>query len=170
MIRIKGLDDFKRKLNMDRLRLERRVTKAIQNLVWDVFTDLVVHTPQWSGNMAANWFIVLGSDPSPEPVPYNVGKSWPVTVDMLRNGFSPYKQGDAEAVNASMSREYSKVKRIRWNSKVRLVNPVDYADKVEGGDSETPIREVNFTGNYRRVALETYINVKYNNPRVLKRY
>lgn len=169
-IRIKGLDDFKRKLKMDQLRLERRVTNAIQNLVWDVFTDLAVITPQWSGNMAANWFIVLGSDPTPDAIPYNVGEFWPVTRGMLDNGFFPNQQGDEEAINASMSREYNKIKRIRWNSKIRIVNPVDYADKVEGGDEDTPIRAVNFTGNYGRVALETYINVKYNNPSVLKKY
>lgn len=166
-MRIEGLDRFKRKLDQDRLRLEKRLNNEFRRLVKDVFTDLVTLTPQWSGNLTLNWYIMTGSQQASYQESPSKALFWPHAA-LRENGLEPLFKGYAPTVDEVLGREVPKINNIRWNTKVTLVNPTPYADEVEG--SAEPIRRHNWTGNYGKVALLTYINVKYSNPSVIKKY
>ena len=56
-IKAKNIDGFIAKLRKHQLIVEGQVTETKRRLVRDIFTDLVEGSPQWSGNLASNWYI-----------------------------------------------------------------------------------------------------------------
>lgn len=169
MLKVRGTQAFLAKLRKDKALLEGRVTKTHQKLVTMMFTDLVKHSPQWSGNLTENWYIeykgVRGSY-----------RETPSYVDLMKQsglpvGFEPYKMGDDPAVSNTLNRELAKVSGIRWNTKVTFVNHTPYASDVEEGEGPhgRPIRDENKLASYGGVAMVGYIDMKYRQLRYLKK-
>jgi hypothetical protein len=171
-----GVQALHKKIDLAKLRAEKRVTAYVEERITTIFTDLVTHTPQFSGNLVKHWFIEYGpwtgSGYSPTGA-YAQNLSTREAYQKVKQ--SPYSRGDDPAVAEVLTREFSKLAglegaiagRIRWNSKVYFVNTAPYAGEVDQGigptDSETGtqrnIRPENLY--YGKVFLMTRAKIKY---------
>ena len=183
MLQIKGTQEFIKKLNREKMRIEHSVAETHRRVVKHIFTDLVTLTPQWSGNLASNWVIE-----------YTTHKGgYRRAADKLSNAEwnlaqmtgtlePPFKRGDGVVnedngtVSQAFDAQIEKIKGIRYNTAVRIVNYTPYAEEVEnnvgpddGKGGRRSIREVNILKSYGGVAMKGYIEMKYSNLNTLKR-
>lgn len=143
---------------------KRRIVKA-------VLTDLVSHSPQWSGNLASNWFVEHTGVPKgryTELPGYQPPALW-------EGGGEHFQMGHRDAIDRVLQRELPRVAAIKWNSKVVITNYAGYASDVERGIGPTDnqgvehaIRPENILARYGAVAMVGYASMKYNNLRYLK--
>ena len=79
--------------------------------------------------------------------------------------------GSDPAVSMTVARELQKIKEIRYNSIVKFVNRMPYAEEVERGvgPSRKPIRDVNRLASYGGVAMIGYLDMKYSAKRMIKK-
>lgn len=153
VMEVRNLRQFLNGVVAERARLEGKVTQKYQQYVTKVFKDLVSHSPQWSGHLAANWNVVLTNDSAPGVYPWKVDDySRPV-----------FQMGDPAAINFALNRAKPKIKSMRWNTKVTFVNPVPYASEIE--DDPSKLRPVNLVSG--QVVLARYIAQKYSRGNVL---
>jgi hypothetical protein len=89
--------------------------------------------------------------------------------DYRSGNFEPFQRGDDPAVQATLDRELAKLKDIRYNSLVKFVNPVEYAEDVDQGigPSSRNIRPENLY--YGKVFMASYAEVKYGKLKNLVR-
>lgn len=131
MLDVQGLRSMQRSLTEAKKKAEGGVTKAYQKFVGEVFEDLVMHTPQWSGNLAVNWQIRLTNDGPATVVPwFKKGH----TGGFMDNTFKSVQIGDGEAAMYAMEHAVDQISKMHWNTKVRFENPVDYAMQVNEGE------------------------------------
>lgn len=131
MLDVQGLRSMQRSLTEAKKKAEGGVTKAYQKFVGEVFEDLVMHTPQWSGNLAVNWQIRLTNDGPATAVPwFKKGH----TGGFMDNTFKSVQIGDGEAAMYAMEHAVDQISKMHWNTKVRFENPVDYAMQVNEGE------------------------------------
>ena len=167
-LKITGIEQTILKLRNAAKRHELTVTQAYKNFVWTVFRDVVEHTPQWSGNLATNWRIEVGTAWLGHGV-YSQHPSY--SEDGKGLGKAKFA-GHPDAVQAAIESEADSLSRIRYNSKVRIVNYTPYAEEVENGvgpetenESVSMIRAVNlFSGPNvpaHGVAMVEYAIMKY---------
>lgn len=153
VMEVRNLRQFLNGVVAERARLEGKVTQKYQQYVTKVFKDLVSHSPQWSGHLAANWNVVLTNDSAPGVYPWKVDDySRPV-----------FQMGDPAAIGFALGRAEPKIKSMRWNTKVTFVNPVPYASEIE--DDPGRLRPVNLVSG--QVVLARYIAQKYSRGNVL---
>lgn len=147
----KDLDKFKTNL-----------TKTHQNLVKMMFRDLVVHTPQWSGELALHWGIEFHGYKAPPSTAKLSGLYDKSYTDYIAKDV--YKMGEDPAVTKTIARELQKIGQIRYNSKVKFVNNMPYAEDVQDGRGPNgrSIREENKLASYGGVAMIRYIDTKYS--------
>jgi hypothetical protein len=172
MLKVKGTQSFMAKLRKHEKFVEGQVQATHQRLVKDIFTDLVKNTPQYTGNLARGWTIEFtGVSGRPET-------QSPEKRDLTRLGFTKYKEenevyhrGMDPAVSATLDYELRKIPLIKYNTKVTLKNPVNYAEEVEDseGPDGHPIRPENIHPTYDKVAMVGYVEMKYSQLRTLKR-
>ena len=161
-IKAKNIDGFIAKLKKHQLIVEGQVTETKRRLVRDIFTDLVQGSPQWSGNLASNWYIEFHGNTAK----YKKIRDYKVR-DWRRK--DPYHVGKDPAVTKTLNRELPKIADIRWNSKIQIVNYAPYAASVEMGvgPEGRKIRDVNY--KYGQIAMAGYVVAKYSQLRTLKR-
>ena len=156
------------KLRKQEAKYKMGVTNRFRRLIYDILKDVSEHTPQWSGNLASNWVVEVGS-------------AW--------QGFGGYDQfmfyghvdrgdevqaGHPSAVAISLARGKEKIEDIRWNSRVTIANHTPYAALVEQGEGPNglKIREENrFSipfANSHRIAMSEYAKAKYSSLGFLK--
>lgn len=97
-------------------RLEHKVTVRKQDIIRDMLADLAANTPQWSGDLAASWEVLVGAKSFSHGLPTTIFKSVPFEVP------PPYIRGDLAAVGYARVANEEKIKTIRWNSLVSIVN------------------------------------------------
>ena len=164
-----GIDAAVAKMKKDGLRIKESVTEIKQKLVYEVYSDLVNLSPQWSGNLAKQWYIeVSGRKGSYRRISTYVSP---------KNSKGPssvhYQRGDDPAVSEAIIRELSKISDIKWNSKVSIINHAPYAADVEAGIGPTTakgtlaIRPENLY--YGRVAMSEFVARKYNKLSTLRK-
>ena len=161
-VKAKNIDGFIAKLKKHKLLVQGQVAETKRRLVRDIFTDLVQGSPQWSGNLASNWYIEFhGNEGRYSKIAGYKPKDW--------KRDDPYHAGDDPAVSKTLMRELPKIANIRWNSKVQIVNYAPYASDVEAGlgPDGKPIREANY--KYGQIAMAGYVTAKYSQLRTLKR-
>lgn len=130
MLDIRGLSGFTRSVQGVKARAEGQITKKYKAFVTEVFEDLVMRTPQWSGNLAANWQVRLTNEgPASKHSWYKKGHTGGFSDDT----YNSVKLGDGEAPMAAIQAAIPQINKIRWNSRVRIENPVAYADLVSDG-------------------------------------
>lgn len=162
MLKLKGVDQMIAKLKKHQLIREGRVAQTKRNLVKAVYTDLVTGSPQWSGNLASNWFIEFhGMVGSYQPIETYSETDW--------RRDDPYHLGDDPAVSNALARELPKISQIRWNTKIQIVNYAPYASQVEAGQGPNgrDLRPENYL--YGQIAMVSYVMMKYKALRTLKR-
>lgn len=167
MLKLHGVEAAMEKLKKHELLVKGKIADTKRNLIRAVMYDLILHSPQWSGNLASQWYVEtnLNTNGAYRPLP---GYMAP---DMWRSTENPYVRGDDPALHMTASRELPGVSNIKWNTKVRIVNHAPYALEVENniGPPGKSIREENQLASYGGVAMVGYVTMKYSNLRNIKR-
>lgn len=161
-IEAKGLNSLLAKIEKHKLLMHKTVTERKRRLVEMVLTDLVQGSPQWSGNLASNWYIEFhGNTGSYSPIGNYSKTDWKTNPH--------YERGADPAVSQTLARELPKLSGIRWNSKVQIVNYTPYAREVEQGIGPggwKGIRPENY--KYGQIAMAEYVKMKYSRLRNLR--
>ena len=165
MLKVTGTRELAQRLRKDIDKIKGSITKSHQNLVKVMFRDLVIHTPQWSGDLASHWAIEFHGKTAPAPF----------TQGMGRVVKEPYQMGSEPTVSMTLARELAKIPEIRYNSIVSFVNKMPYAELVEEGVGPYNPK----TGDYReirdenklfgKVAMKAYLEAKYQNRSELRK-
>jgi hypothetical protein len=148
-----GKQTFKAKLRRAVPTVEAKINAVHREVVRRIFTDLVLHSPQWSGNLASNWYVGSGSyRPTPGYSPGNWGNA------------NPYSMGSDPAVSTVLKREAGKIAKLSYRQPIKILNAAPYASEVEAGQGPNgnPIRELNKLEAYGGVAMIGYADMKYN--------
>jgi len=122
--------------------LEKQPARIVAELCWTyrewavaIHAEIAMLTPQWSGNLAANWAIDLNS---PSTTAEDLGDE---TVSAV-HGRGPYSRGMLPAVGYSLDRGL-KFGMPSLSSDIYIHNPVTYAEEVETDTGTRPIRAIN---------------------------
>lgn len=172
-LEMKGSRELAARLRKDVAKIKGSIQRTHQNLVFRMFRDLVVHTPQWSGKLASHWSIVFHGHKALPPAKGQRWDDW--KKDYLTKGVEPYIMGDDPTVTMTIAREMAKIPEIRYNSKVSFVNTMTYASNVQAGEGPysvvnrelLEIRDANKL--FGEVAMVAYIDAKYRNKRELNK-
>lgn len=152
MLDIKGVEAFKAKLKAVMPTVEAEVNTKFRKLGQLIFTDLVMNSPQWSGNLATNWHINTGGyNQHPLYEPWNPDLS------------KAYWRGQNPAVGDTLNAELPKLDATTYRDTIRLYNSAPYAPMVEVnvGPEGKGIRKVNKLAEYGGVAMIGYVSAKY---------
>jgi len=168
-LEFKGVEAAIARIRKAEIDLQNKVAETKKRLVRHIITDLISNSPQWSGNLAQQWYVeYTGHSGS-----YHQKHSY-VPPELWRGqpfvrGEEPYHMGDNPAVSYTLGRELPKVEGIRWNTKVTIANHAPYAEEVEAGigPNGRPIRSENL-GYAGGVAMVAYVTLKYKNLRYLR--
>lgn len=131
------------------------ITHRYQNLVRKMLKDLASHTPQWSGDLAASWQVLVGRDnQTAHDKGYTTLKTDLGSVKFI---------GDPAAVTYAVTYNEPAIQRIRWNSVVSIQNASKtlVGDMAEGNPplSEEWLRDGNFIpGDFMAV---NFVAAKY---------
>lgn len=168
-----GIDAAIAKLQRNKLLVRGQLTDTKKRLVRHVLTDLIMNSPQWSGNLVAQWHLELhGSRGAYRQIAEYV------PPEQFRGRSDPNQMGDLPA-HVVLQEQLALISLIRWNSKIRITNYAPYASEVEDnigpasndatqdGDHKG-IRLENRLASYGRVAMIGYVEMKYSNLRKLR--
>lgn len=138
-----GLNKYIRKTEKQKERIKVGAAEFTRRKVRAVLRDLVLNTPQWSGNTAASWKIELNYlDTDYTQSSLYLGSD----DDAWRNIInSPKFKGDKEAWTVALAANIKALEAIRYNSQIRIVNVGVYAGEL----ATAPERELKLrSGNY----------------------
>lgn len=138
--------------------LDEQLNFAFQRWSYRIFYDLVVNTPQWSGDTASNWRFSIGS-PSAEyhEIP-DKSSMWPLPAEFKDASADPYHRGSYLAVSRALD-EAKNGPLPRWTDKVFFTNNTPIAPDLE--TNSVYIRPVNLVGG--AVAMVSYTVNKWKN-------
>lgn len=139
---ITGVPAYTRWLAEQALALKAEVLRKYRAWALHIHRDITELTPQWSGNLAANWALDVGSPSSTAQELGDPTVRRPGSTDSPAFGADPYSRGMEPAVQLSLAR----AQRAGWAglaSAYFIHNPVEYADEVEEDAGERPIRAIN---------------------------
>lgn len=139
-----GVDAFLAQLETAQKAFNNQLTEKYREWVKAIFYDIIELTPQWSGNLAANWFISTSSESGAEETIPEKEEYWP-----LRPGTEPHRRGDAEAVDISKARFDPS---FGYSEQIFIFNPTEIAPQVEA--QSIYIRGVNLLDG--RVAMTAH--------------
>ena len=130
-----------------------RFNISYQQLLRQAFTDLVNGTPQWSGDLAANWNFSIGQpDESYTETPMKYEAA------VLHSRYVPKSAGDQTAVRMSLARMEALIDKVSWRDRVHFTNATPIAEAVEA--QTIYIRPVNLLDS-GAVAMVSHIRYKY---------
>ena len=148
-----GAAAFKARLKAVMPTIEAEINTKYRKLVWSIYSDLVNNSPQWSGNLASNWYISSGN--------YSEGNKWTPWNDPEK---TPRIRGDTEITVPTLGREIGKLQNMSYKVHTRIFNPTPYGPEVEAGIGPPGhmLQEGNKLAEYGGVAMIGYVNQKYN--------
>jgi hypothetical protein len=156
-----GVAAFVKALQAERERLNMLVRTTYRKWAVSIQADIATLTPQWGGNLAANWYIDIGS---PSSSAQDLGDPSVRSYRSKGAGLkAPYSRGADPAVAQSLARGQAfGIPLI--TDKIFIHNPVEYADAVELDIGPRPIRPINrvpraATG---KVAMVYHAQLKYS--------
>lgn len=155
MIRLSGLNKYRVKTEKQKERIKQGAANYVRAATKAVLKDLVLHTPQWSGETASSWRIDLNY------LPASSEKS-PLAIDDWKDlaGNNPRFLGDRRALTVALAEASDPLKAIRYNTVVRIVNTAPYADTLAtGSEEELKLRKGNFIPG--DVMAVKYVTTKY---------
>jgi hypothetical protein len=152
---ISNLQSFNKTLKYANARVEHKATEYYRNFVRSLLRDLALHTPQYSGNLAASWQVVVGKAGQAEPMFENIvdERYWKaIPEDDVK------WMGDTRAVKAALKYNEPAIQSIRWNSHVFIANT--YPALEDGEIAEIGLRQGNYIeGDFMAVS---YVAQKYS--------
>lgn len=152
-VKTRGLTALLQKLDRHKVRVQKNIVKAKVDLATKVFMSVVEGSPQWSGNLAANWKVELGgSGAAYSPIPGYDPANWATT--------DAYVVGHPIAVGQAIP-ELQKLSGAKWDSRIAISNSTPYASEVEAGHGPNgrPIRPENYV--YGQIAMVAYAMTKF---------
>ena len=173
-------------IRADTIRLNLRKLQAVRKKVADtadgrfrqklyyLFEKAVMVSPQYSGDFASNWNIVVdGNMPVYKPWPgkYDVpvGAHHDPRTGAVDYRVMPHQAGDQEAVRSSLGRGAAQLKGVTMKSRVHFVNATelrvgDAGTTMEGLDGVERLRPENIipTGT----SLEVYVRTLAQNIKI----
>lgn len=138
---ISNLQTLRHSMDLAKDRIEGTVTDRYRKAVRIVLKDLAANTPQWSGDLAASWQVVVGKGAKAAYPEYT-----PLKSDFSRQ-LAPKWKGDGTAVDLALQRAEFDIASIRWNSHVSIVNVSKTLTEGEGGPPLTDERQLR-PGNF----------------------
>lgn len=154
MVDLEGnFDEFIRQVDAAIVHLDAQLDEAYFNWSIKIFIDLVEHTPQWSGDLAANWnFDVHSPSGGYHRLPYKT-LAWPPNDEN-----PPFQRGAPLATGAAVYRAIEQA-RPRWKDTIYFTNNTPIADDVE--NHRVNIRPVNLLED--QVAMASFMAFKWTN-------
>lgn len=119
-----GIDAFLLQLDALQKSFNFQVNAKYRQWVDVIFTDIVELTPQWSGNLAANWYVGKDAMSASESTIAAKESMWPLDLYSV-----PYERGDPDAVSISLAR--METQEFVWADQVYIYNPTSIAPQVE---------------------------------------
>lgn len=149
-----GIDAFCLAAERELARLDREISEAFYTWTWNLFKELVTATPQWSGDLAANWNYSVGTpDMSYRQILNKTGDE--PGIDHWRENQGVFQRGDWRAVEMALARAQGK--RPTWRDTVYFTNATPIAQQVE--DESIRIRPVNLVAGH--VVMARQLALKY---------
>lgn len=120
-----GIASFMTALNLEMARLDREISFVFYKWTARIFQELVEDTPQWSGDLAANWnYSVNQPDYSYSRIPNKTGDD--VRVDWHLQNQGVFERGHPNAVMTAMSK-FATVPQPSWRDVVYFANATPIA-------------------------------------------
>ncbi len=142
-----GVPAFLRELDLAMAEFERQINRSFAGWTARIFTDLVTVSPQWSGDMVANWkYTVDQPSTAYAPIPSKDSKDW--------HKITPRQRGDQAAIGMALA-QLSQVTPT-WRQVVYFANNTPIAPEVAA--QSIPIRSVNLVDG--RVAMIDFVVTK----------
>jgi hypothetical protein len=139
---LSGLDRYLAWLTKEPERIELEVRVAFRNWAVAVHADIAKLTPQWSGNLAANWAIDIGAPTSTAQYLGDASVIFQAESKDSIYGREPYSRGMQPAVSIALARGKA-VGVPSLRDTFYIHNPVTYAEEVEEDSGPRRIRAIN---------------------------
>ena len=128
------IDSFLRSLDLAMLEFDQQISTAFEGWTKTIFKDIAINSPQWSGDLSANWTYAIGyADESYSPIPNKIenDQHWS-KADVFQRGAYP-------AVGIALEKLTSV--KPTWRDTVWIANNTPIAGQVEA--QTVKIRPVN---------------------------
>lgn len=162
-----GVAAYVKWLDAEAARLKLEVRAIFRQWALHIHADITSLTPQWSGNLAANWALDLGSPTSPAQYLAGPAEDQPFFAGGRGGKGGLFSRGMQPAVGISLERA-RQVGLPQLGDSLWIHNPVVYAQAVEDDTSEPPIRAINRWPRTEsgKVVMVSHAAMKYsvNNP------
>ena len=133
MLKVKGTRELAQRLRKDIDKIKGSLAGTHQNLVRRMFQDLVAHTPQWSGDLAGSWTVLVGE--SLQGFKLKDYSNLKEEYLGYYTEITPKWMGDKEALNYAVRNAQGDLSRIRYNSIISIVNTSPTSEKVDNTDN-----------------------------------
>ena len=153
---------FQAALRKELARVNLEIATAYRKWALVIHADIVRLTPQWGGNLAANWYIDVGA---PSSSAQDLGDPSVRNYKEPRSTTSqpPYARGMDPAVGISLARA-KQLALPSLHDRLFIHNPVEYAEAVELDVGPRPIRAINRVPRAQtgKVAMVYHAYLKYS--------
>lgn len=162
-----GVAAYVQWLEKEAARLRFEVASIFRQWALHIHADITSLTPQWSGNMAANWALDIGSPSTAAQYFKGPAANQPFRAGGRGGVGGVYSRGMQPAVGVSLDRA-KQVGMPSLSDSLFIHNPVVYAQEVEDDTSTPRIRAINRWPRTEsgKVAMVSHAAMKYsiNNP------
>lgn len=137
MIEVFGINKYIRKTQKQKEILKKKPSEYVRKMTQRILTDLVLLTPQWTGNTAASWKVVTSSVAPSTGNSRLYKENWQDVTSKFR--------GDKEALQIALAENAAALASIRYNSKIKIINTAPFADELATDPNiENQLRTGNF--------------------------
>lgn len=160
-IDVSGVEAYASWLESEMARIKLEFRQFLRSWALHVHADITSLTPQWSGNLAANWALDAGAATTTATT--FVGPDSDQPYKGGRGGGPLFSRGMQPAVGISLARA-QQVRLPQLNETLFIHNPVAYADAVENDTGPRPIRAINRLPRTEagKIAMVYHAYVKYS--------
>jgi hypothetical protein len=152
---IKGLNAWVIKTNKQKDRIKKKATDYVKFKATQVLRAAVLNTPQWTGQTAASWELVIDGG---SPFFNSLHKdSRPYEFPLSQRRFNPSVRfkGNAKTYVEAKNHNEMFYMGVKWNSKISLVNSSPRAGWLVAGQGETI--KSDHISDYKDVIPEWYL-------------
>ena len=130
---IKGLNTFITKTEKQKAQIKQKASTFVRGKVLLVLKDLVNQTPQWTGDLAGSWTVLVGE--SLQGFKLKDYSNLKEEYLGYYTEITPKWMGDKEALNYAVRNAQGDLSRIRYNSVISIVNTSPTSEKVDNTDN-----------------------------------
>jgi hypothetical protein len=135
-----GVEAYAAWLEQEAARITLDFRQFLHSWALFVHADITSLTPQWSGNLAANWALDVGAETTAATT--FAGPAGDQPFKGGRGGGPMYSRGMQPAVAISLARA-RQARLPELSETVYIHNPVEYAEAVENDSGPLRVRAIN---------------------------